>query len=137
MGKPHPIRRAILVLRIWLGMLVVMWFINANVATGYLFNDVVKSIPFYFLMMVALLWLFNTWDPRVVIVCCSALVVGPFLRGIEVLLYADHFILQQRLTGVTLWWFISGTTLAFGVLNLIAAGRRNAEEAVWAKSSQL
>ena len=131
MSADHPIRRAMTVLRIWLGMVVILMMINANVATAYVLGETAKAVPFYFLSFLAFLWLMKVWESRVVILCCVLIVVGVFLRGCEVLFYADQFGLTQRLTGVTLWWFVGGTTLAFGILNLIAVSRRDAEEWIW------
>lgn len=124
-----------LVLRVWLLMVAGMMVLNAHTATAYLLSEGIKPIPFYFLALIASLWFTYVWDVRVVIACCSMIVVGTFLRGCEVLLYADQFALPPRLTGTSLWWFISGTTLAFGILNLIAVSRKQAEEWVWRERS--
>lgn len=124
-----------IVLRVWLGMVCFMMFFNAQTATPYLLDPPIGSIPFYFCGMVAFFWMTNVWDSKVVISCCSMIVVGTFLRGVEVLVYADQFSLKQRLTGVSLWWFISGTTLAFGILNLIGVSRKIAEDWIWKESS--
>lgn len=134
MGKNHPVRRAVGVLRFWLVMLTVVMVINAHTATGYVLSPLTKAFPFYFLAMVAFFWFANIWIANVVIVCSTIVGGGTFLRGLEVLFYADRFSITQRLTGVTLWWFVGGTTLAFGILNLLAVSRKEAEE--WVEELQ-
>lgn len=119
-----------MILRLWLVMLALLMVVNARVASPYLLGDAAKPLPFLVLAVTALVWVVGAWHPRVVIVSCSILVVGTLLRGAEVFLYAEAFHLHQRVTGITLWWFISGTTMSFGVLDLIVASRRQAEE--WA-----
>lgn len=116
-------------------MVVGMMVLNAHSATAYLLSPSIKPVPFYFLALVTSLWFLKIWEVKVIIACSSILVVGTFLRGCEVLFYADQYSLPPRLTGTSLWWFISGTTLAFGILNLIAVSRKIAEEWVWRERS--
>jgi ABC-type dipeptide/oligopeptide/nickel transport system permease subunit len=128
MTKDHPVRRAVNVLRGWLVMLMVMLVFNANIAHHYLLSDRANQIPFYFLAIVAGIWFFGIWKLETIITCCSIIAVGTSLRGIELLVYAEDYTLATRFTGATLWWFCTGTTIVFGVLNLIAASRRAAED---------
>lgn len=128
MPKTHPIHRAVTTIRAWLLMLIGIMIINAVVATPYLYGEVFRPYPFMAIALVAGFWAVRAWDTTAVVMCCSTIVVGTFLRGLEVLFYAEAFPLKQRLTGLTLWCFVSGTTLAFGILSLIAASRRLAEE---------
>ncbi len=45
-------------------------------------------------------------------------------------MYADQFTLGARLTGASLWMFVSATTFTFGFLNLVVISRRVANAIV-------
>lgn len=124
----HPIKRAVMVMRCWLLFLSGLMFWNAWVATGYLFSPTVKPVPFVLLALLALIWFTNTWSSSAVIITGVLIVVGLAMRGVEVVFFADAFSWKQRFTGASLWWFASATTFAFCILNLIATGRKEAEE---------
>lgn len=129
--RNHPIRRAVAVLRAWLVLVVSVMVWNALVANPILLTGWLRPLPFFFLAAVALWWSGRTWHMHSVIVCCSLISVGVFLRAVEVLLFADNYDIRARLTGVSLWLTLGGTTIAFGILNVLAVSRREAEEHVW------
>jgi hypothetical protein len=116
-----------LILRLWLGMVVLTMLTYATSATGYLISDKAVTIPFLCLAIIAVIWIVYAWHPKAIIGCTSLMTVGIFLRGVEVIIFAEQFTIQQRVVGTTLWWFIASTTLAVGILNLVAASRQRAE----------
>ena len=123
----HPLRRAITVLRSWLVMLTAMMLWNALVARPYLLHGWVRPLPYLVLAATGAYWAKCVWDGRTVIICTAIVTVGTMLRGVEVMGYSDAT-LSGRLTGISLWFMMAGTAMSFGVLNLIAISRREADE---------
>lgn len=124
----HPAQHAIIVLRAWLIMVAIFMTLNASVALAYLLSPEIKVAPFYFFALTALLWAKWVYRLRVVITMSSLLIVGTFMRGLEVVFFATDFPINKRLTDLSLWWFFAGTTLAFAILNLLVTSRLQAEE---------
>lgn len=115
-------------------MLTIVMVWNALVSRGFLLHGWVRPLPYFVLAVTALVWHVQVWASRYVIYCTAILVVGTTMRGIEVLFFADAT-LRGRLTGVSLWVTMAGTAMAFGILNLIAISRKEADEWVWQESA--
>lgn len=131
MGPKHPISRSVLVLKIWLAMLSSMLIWNCIVANGILLTGWPRPLPWFVLAGAGVVWSFNPWNGKIVIACSSLLFVGSVLRGFEVLLYADQYSGRGRLTGLSVYLTIGGTSLLIGILNLVVTSRKTAEEWVW------
>jgi hypothetical protein len=135
MVKNHPIRRAVGVLRAWLILVIGVMCWNAVVANGILLEGWMRPLPFWLLAVVGFVWLKRTWHTNTVIWCSSLICVGVLLRALELLIFANEYDMRTRLTGGSLWLAIAGTCVAFGILNVLAISRREAEEWVWSQES--
>lgn len=135
MAVNHPVRRAVTVLRAWLLMVACVMCWNAVVSNSILLTGWVRPLPFWVLAVTAMVWEIRTWHLKTVLWCCSLITVGVVLRACEVLVFADNYNLRARATGVSLWITLAGTTISFGILNVLAVSRRSAEEAVWASKT--
>lgn len=132
MPTDHPIRKAVVVLRCWLSLFTVMMIWNAVVANQILLKGWVRPLPFLLLAVAALVWMMRPWLNKVIICCTALLSMGTFLRGMEVFVFGrDSFDLNTRLTASSVWFTIAGTVVSMGVLGLLAASRKTAEEWVW------
>lgn len=129
-----PVRKVIRVLRAWLTLLVAVMIWNALVASSILFHGWGRPLPFASLAALATWWLIHTWHTWSVIVCASGISIGVLMRAAEVLVYAHRLDIAVRLTGASLWIAIAGTTVTFGILNVLAISKRSAEETLsWSK----
>lgn len=135
LGPHHPVERSLLILRLWLAMLVVMMTWNGVVANGILLEGWMRPLPWFFLAGMAMAWATWPWYGVVVIASSSVLTVGSMLRAMEVLLFADQYSPRGRLTGLSIYMTIAGTSLLVGVLNLVVTSKKTAEEWVWERSS--
>ena len=131
-AQGHPLRKAITVLRCWLGMVAAMMLWNALVSRGFLLHGWVRPLPYLVLSAVAGFWSARTWHAKAVVWCSAAMAVGCSMRGLEVLFFSDSST-RSRLTGISLWITLAGTALAFGILNLIAISRKEADEWAWSE----
>jgi hypothetical protein len=127
MPENHPLRRGVRVLQWWLIMFALMMLWNACVANGYVLTGVARPLPFLFLAAAAMAWAWFAWCNRTVIGASSIIAVGTALRGTEIMLWSESEI-PGRLTAISLWFAMAGTALAFGVLNIIAISRKEADE---------
>lgn len=129
--KGHPVFKAILVLRGWLCLIIVSITWNAFFSNGILLHGWARPIPFFLVVGMSLIWFLNVWSSSSVILAACTIAVGTGLRGLEVLLFAEQYDLKSRATGASLWITVSGTAIAFGIVNLVALSRKNAEDWVW------
>jgi hypothetical protein len=127
MPHNHPLVRGVHVLQWWLIMFAVMMLWNACVANAYVLTGFVRPLPFLFLAATAMAWAWFVWCNRTVIACSSLVAVGTMLRGAEIMVWSEGNV-PGRLTAISLWFAMAGTALAFGVLNIIAISRKEADE---------
>lgn len=132
MGPHHPVTRSVIVLRAWLGLVIVMLVWNGFVANAILLEGWMRPLPFFSLAVTTAIWAWCPWRAWAVILGASTVGVGLWMRAAEVFFFAgDRYSLSTRFTGSSAWLTIGGTSILIGVLNLIVTSRRTAEEWVW------
>lgn len=126
----HPLMKVTVMLRAWLALFTTFMFFNMFVAQPITLGGNLRPVPFAVMGVIGIVWWWWVWSAPITIMCSATVTAGVMMRAVEVLFFLDRYTLNTRLTGASIWVFISGTTMLFGLLSLIAITRRLAEQRI-------